>query len=304
MAQRLLDPRRDQRDVVEHLRLLRGVRRQVEERVAEELGGGLVAGDDHEEQEGHDLAVGEPVAVHLRGDQRRGQVVGRGTAALGHHLAVVAEEREGRLHAGLRYVADAVLTVHDQVGEASYLVAVGHRHAHHLGDDVHRELAGEVVDPVGLAALGVGGEGALEVALGQRLHLRRQLADPARREGRGDQLADPRLLGAVEAEEAHHPVRFGVPRGRVERDAHPVGEHRVVAQHVEDVLVTRDHPDVVGGRVEDRRLVPQALVRRVRVVLEGVVVGVEDQLAGGAGGHQLPRRMTSAAETRRSAISS
>ena len=50
----------------EDLVLLLGVAGQVEDRVAQQLGGRLVSGDDHEEQEADDLLVGQPVAVERR----------------------------------------------------------------------------------------------------------------------------------------------------------------------------------------------------------------------------------------------
>ncbi len=65
-AQGLLDPRLDQAGVRaprEDGRELFGVLREVEQRVAEQLGRGLVARHDHQEEEGDDLLVGEPVTV-------------------------------------------------------------------------------------------------------------------------------------------------------------------------------------------------------------------------------------------------
>ena len=167
-AQRLLDPRVDHRGRRARVRSktcceLVGVPGQVEERVAEQLGGGLVAGDDHQEQERDDLLVGEPVAVDLGLEQRAGEVVGRPAPALVDHVLVVADQAERGSDAGRRDVVDAVLAVHHEVGLAAYLDAVGLGDAHHLGDDVHRELAGEVGDPVEAAQL----EALGEVAVGE-----------------------------------------------------------------------------------------------------------------------------------------
>jgi hypothetical protein len=65
VAQRLLDPARDQRGVVgEELALVR-VAPQPVERVREQLGRGLVARDDHQVAERLHLHVGEPFSVDL-----------------------------------------------------------------------------------------------------------------------------------------------------------------------------------------------------------------------------------------------
>ena len=87
-------------------------------------------------------------------------------AALGDHVGVVADERDGGLDAGRRHVVHALLAVHEQVGQAAQLVAVGRGHADQLGDDVHRQLAGEVADEVERAAARAPARGAAGRARG------------------------------------------------------------------------------------------------------------------------------------------
>ena len=82
VAQRLLDPQRNPLEVVVDRGQLIGVLVTPERRVGKQFGGGLVAGDHHQEQEAEDLFVGEPVAVDLGLQQRRRQVVGELLAAL------------------------------------------------------------------------------------------------------------------------------------------------------------------------------------------------------------------------------
>jgi hypothetical protein len=57
--------------------------------------------------------------------------------------AVVLDQLERGVDALRGDVADALLAVDHEVGEAPDLVAVGLGDAHQLGDDVHRQLAGE-----------------------------------------------------------------------------------------------------------------------------------------------------------------
>ena len=106
--------------------------------VGKEFGGGLVAGDHHQEHEPQDFVVGEPVAVDLGLQQRRRQVVGRLLAALGDHLLVVDDQVEGGLDRFRRHVGDAVFAVHHAVGPGAHVRPIGIGDSHQLGDDVHR----------------------------------------------------------------------------------------------------------------------------------------------------------------------
>ncbi len=193
---------------------------------------------------------------------------------------------------------DAGLAVHDQVGEPAYLEPVGLGHAHHLGDDVHRQSAGEVGDPV--EALTVLGhlQALVEVVVGEPLDLRRELGDPARGEALGDQRAQPLLARRVHAQERRHPVRVGAPGALLDRDTHRVGVDALGADRVLDVGVPGQRPEVVLSVVVQRLLVTTAPVDRVGVLLERVVVRVEDDRA-----HTLPFMITATTASSRSPIS-
>jgi hypothetical protein len=306
VPQRLLDPRVHRRLAGEDALAPPRVCGEVVEGVAEQLRRRLVAGHHHEEEEPDDLVVGHAVALDLGGDQRRRQVVGRPPVPLRDVLPVVLEELHRRLDAGRRDVAQPVLAVDQEVGQPPHLGAVGRRDAEHLGDDVHRHLAGEVADPVEVRGAGRR-ERRVEVVLGDPPDLRLQLQDAARREAARDQLAQPRLLRRVHRQERHHRVRVRVPGAAVQRDAHRVAVRGIRAQRGVDVGVPRQHPEVVCLVVVQRRLAAQARVDRVRVVLEGVVVGVEVERrrrAVQAGAHEVPARITATTSSSRRASSS
>ena len=210
-------------------------------------------------------------------DQRAGQVVARRTTPLVDHVLVVADQPERRVHRGRRHVVDAVLAVHDDVGLAAYLRAVLLGDAHHLGDDVHRELAGEVGDPVEAAHLQALGE----VAVGQLLDPRQQVVDAARGEAAGDEGAQPLLARRVHAEDRHHLVRVRAPGRLLDRDAPGVGVGALGADRLGDVGVPGQRPQVEGRVVVQRLVLAQPGVDRVGVLLEGVVVRVQRQRLAG-----------------------
>ena len=156
VAQRLLDPQRDPLEIGVDRGQLIGVLVAPERRIGKQFGGGLVAGDHHQEHEAEHFFVGQPVAVDLGLEQRGRQIVGRLLAAVGDHLLVVDDQVDRRLDRGLGHVVDAVLAVHDAVGHRPDAVAILDGHAHQLGDDVHRQLAREFRDVVdGFAGVGL-----------------------------------------------------------------------------------------------------------------------------------------------------
>ena len=160
------------------------------------------------------------------------------------HRLVVDDQPQRRLGAGLRDVVHAVLAVHHDVGLATDLGAVLLGDAHHLGDDVHREAAGEVGDPVD--ALPVPGlvQALGEVAVGELLDARQQVVDAARCEAAGDERAQPVLARRVHAQDRHHLVRVGSPGGLLDRDAPRVGVDVVALERRGDVLVPHQRPEV------------------------------------------------------------
>ena len=100
------------------------------------------------------LADRVAAAAELGCDQRGGEVVGGGVTTLLDHLGVVGHQLDRGLHAGLGHVADAVLAVHDQVGEASYLT-------HFLPAQLLIGVSiGTTMSTLGAAASGAGGADA------------------------------------------------------------------------------------------------------------------------------------------------
>ncbi len=224
-------------------------------------------------------------------------------AALVDHRLVVGDQPERGVHRRRRDVVDAVLAVHDEVGLAAYLRAVLLGDAHHLGDDVHRELAGEVGDPVELPAVAAQLETLGQIAVGELLDARQQVVDPARGEAARDEGAQPVLAGRVHAEDRHHLVGVGSPGRLLDRDAVGVGVGAVGPQRLGDVGVPRQRPEVERRVVVERLVLAQPGVRRVGVLLERVVVGVERDGCLGRG-HALPLRIVAMTASSRSGSSS
>ena len=218
VAQRLLDPPRTRSGPSRSKTLgpLVGVRGRAVERVAEQLGRRLVAGDDHQEEERHDLVVVEPVAVDLGLEQRA--TSGPRSAASGARstiVGVVADQRRSRppcRRAGRRARPPRGAPAGRPPAQ---FVAVGLRHAEHLGDHVHRELAGEA--PRSSRPHPPAAATSVEVAPVIRGCAARA-RHPARGEAAGDQGAHPDVPRRVHREERHRLARPGSTRP-VERDA-------------------------------------------------------------------------------------
>ncbi len=274
VAQALLHPQRDPRRVGVHPGELVGVAVGPIQRGAQQFGGGLVAGDHHQEQEREDLLVGEPVAADLGLQQRRGQVVRRGLLVLLDQIDVVEHQIGRGLHRRLRHVGEPVFAVQHPVGEFADARPVRLRHPHELGDDVHGEFAGELGDEIE-RAVGAVRQGGVEVGGGDLGHPRLQLAGAPRSEPLGDQGAQPQMLRVVEGEERHHLVGVSGPRDRVQGDPVDVGERGGVAEPRHDVGVARQRPEVQVVVVVQRGLVAQPPVVRERVLVEVVVVRIQ-----------------------------
>ena len=210
VAKRLLNPMLDVCAVAERLGPLLRVPPGPVPGVAQQLRGGLVAGHDHQEQEGDDLVVAEAVAVDLGVHQRRGHVVGRLDAPGSQHVGVVAGQREGRVHRRRWDVLDACFTVDQQVRQAPQVVAVRGWNAHQLRHDVHRQPASEVGDEVELAAL----QRRVEVAAGQLEDAGLELDDPTRREALRHERPHAGVPGRVHRQEASRCARPWAPRRR------------------------------------------------------------------------------------------
>ena len=210
----------------------------------------------------------------------------RPPAALGHHVGVVGGEGERRLGALGGDVGHPLLAVEHGVGEPPQLGAVGCGHPHQLGDHVHGEQAGEVGDEVEAPAL----ERRLQVLEGQLADARLQLGHPPGGEALAHQRAQPGVCGRVHGQERHRAVGVGAEGGRVERDAVGVGEALHVPEGRQHVAMAGEGPEVELLVAVDGASAPEPGVGRVRVLVDGVVVGaVRRRLHRGARHRCSPR---------------
>lgn len=86
-------------------------------RVGQKFRSRFVAGDDHQEEKRQNLVLVEPIAVDLRGDERRGEIIPRLGPPGRDELLVVGDELECGVHRGLGHVEDVLLTVHHLIGQ-------------------------------------------------------------------------------------------------------------------------------------------------------------------------------------------
>ena len=128
----------------------------------------LVAGGREQDEERLELARRQPLAVDLGLDEPGRDVVARlaparlaELAAVGHQLGRIrARERQlAQLGVAQRDLGDRALAHHLRVGVPEQLVAevdqqaaILDRQAHDLGEDPHRDLRGDRLDPVELVA--------------------------------------------------------------------------------------------------------------------------------------------------------
>jgi hypothetical protein len=286
VAQRLLHPARNQRRVVAHALPLVGVLPQPVDGVPEQLGGGLVAGDDHEEEEGDDVPVAEAVAVDLGGQQGVGEVVLGARAVRFHVPGEVAEDVGRCLHSLRRHLCPALLAVNHGVGPGPQRVAVFARHSDHLADHVHGELAGELLDEVAAPGLGEG----VQIVHRQGPDVGLEVGDAAGCEAPAHQAPEPVVARRVHGQERHDRGGF-LHLLALERHALGVGEAQRVAKSREHVRVSRQGPEIAFFVVVHGGLVAQGPVHGVGVFLGLPVVGIEvDQarLLGRAGPCNIP----------------
>ena len=269
-AQRLLHPVGNPRWILAHERALLGMAPQPVDRVREHLGGGLVARHDHQVREREDLAVVEPLALRLHLEQHREQIVAGPRAARGDHLAEIAADPRERRDALGRHAGVSLFAVHEQIGAAAQLGAVGARHAEHLADHVHRHLARELVDEVEAART----DERIEIGRRKIADALLERGDPTRREALRDQSAQARVPGRIEREERGACGRLRPPRLGIERHAVIVGEERSVPERREHIGVARQRPEVECVVAVDRRVGAQRRVGRVRILVDLIGVRV------------------------------
>ena len=261
---------------------LLAVAQQRADAVAERVHGRFVPGVQQHDDGRDDLVVGELPAVDPRSDERAHHVVARRAAPLLDQPEHVVAELGGRLRGRLRLLLGRVELVHLHVtmGPVEQVaVAIG-RHAEQPADQRDRVRLREVVEEVEAVAR----EAVVEELVRELLGRFAQRFDRARRECRRDELADSRVLGRFDEEEA---PAFDVPERlppRVERlglelrlraDMAEVAAEALVAQAGAHLCMARDEPAVEPLVVGDRSLLPQRVQCGIRVGDERRVCRVE-----------------------------
>ena len=181
-----------------------GVAHQLEDAGADQVHGGLVAGDEQQRHLVAQLHRRQAVAVLLGGDQRRQQVVGRVRPLPRDDLVDVRVHRLLAVDRRLDLLVgdDRVERLDDRSGPLGDLRLVGLGHPEHLGDHVERQREGQVGDDVTVAALG----DRVEHLVDELLHPRSQRLDRRRRERLAHQPAQAGVVGWVDVEHARRPL--------------------------------------------------------------------------------------------------
>ncbi len=281
-AQCLLDGRRNERRVGQEPRALVGKGGEPVDRVAEQLGGRLVARDQQQEAEAEHLGGGERPVTFLRGDERAHQIFTRCSATLGDHVTEVSVESSRPLNALPTQLCTALFAVQHCVGPRTELVLILTRDAEHHRDDGHRELAGKVVDHVDA---GPGDEVRRELP-GQIGDRRLEVGHPAGGEGPADQRPQLGVPGRVHLDEH----RLDVLGPALKGDAPGGRERRPVVDGGPDVVMPRKRPEPPLGVEVRRRLVPELPVGRIGVFVVGVAVGIEANHGSDPNGTRRPVR--------------
>ena len=204
VPQHLLDRGRDEPEIGPQPRELAGVAGQRQQGVGDEVAGGVVAGDDQELEEAVQVVVGEPLAVDLRGDDRRPYVVAWPGPLLGRPLARVAEHLDERGQECLRVAVLGIVEPDQRVRPLVEQVAILGGDAEDVGQHPQRHLGGHVGEEVDLAELADRVDDVACVA-GDRVG--QLAADGLRGERAVDDLAELGVFRRVHVE--HHPAQHG-----------------------------------------------------------------------------------------------
>ncbi len=169
--------------------------------VADEVDGGLVAGDVQQHDERHQLGGGEAVAGLLDEQQLRQQVVARGARRRSsmtsrRYRPSAGRRLVGRLHR--RVVGGRLQRRRERLRPVADLGLAFGGHAQQVGDHLERHREGQLVDQLHRAALGR----AVEDVVDQLLDPRTEPLDGRRGERQRDEAAQPGVIGRVEAEDA------------------------------------------------------------------------------------------------------
>ena len=241
----------------------------------EQPAGGLHAGAGDDGDEDEELLLGELAAlagevVELDVQQLGDEVVG-GVLCPPGDVVGVGLAAEVAVLGDLQRLAGLVAQLAD--GGVAHRRLVGFGDAHEHADGLDRHLGAEVeheVEPVvALERVEAGGAERPDLVL--------ELLHPARGERPGDQGPVHRVLRRVLVDEdARRHDRVGLDH--LEDVALGRAQPRGVLQRGLDVGETAEAPEVESLVAVERRLVPQALVGRVRVGVDLDVVGVVVQV--------------------------
>ena len=158
-----------------------GMAEQQVDAVADQVGGGLVAGVEQEDAVVQQLQLRQPVVLVAArrdlaaGDQRRedfAAVAGRFPLAARHQIAQIILELGDRGDAAVELLLGQhrLQRAEDFQRPVAQRAALVLRDAEQVADQLHRDRGGEVLDQVDRAALGRGVEQAVDQRLDARLH--------------------------------------------------------------------------------------------------------------------------------------
>ena len=183
VTQRLLDRHRDEVAVGAQAFVQVGVVRHRPQQVADQVTGGLVAGDEEEHELRARLDVGEVATLDLALEQAGHEVVAGVVAALGDERVDVVGElgvRAGEADAALVAVRRGPGALHDLVGPRRPAVEVLRRRAEQVGDHVVGHRHHVVVDEVERPRTC---EQVVEQVVAQLLAERLDVDEPVHRDG-------------------------------------------------------------------------------------------------------------------------
>ena len=247
---------------------------QLDHRVADESGRGLVAGHQQQDEHADHLVVAQLRALDLGLHQPGEEILARSPAPfVGEsrevlpHLADQASQLAQALRR--RRHEEAVPEVGDRgVGPRLELLAVLGRDTDDLGDDDDRQRIGERPHEVDLACV----ESPVDQLVGDLAHARLEAADDTRGEGLVHQAAQPRVLRRILAEHARFGDLLRIDTRWCGKTARP--RLRVLQDRLH-VRVAEDGHDRQLGVAEGGVVAPAAGVERKRVASRLRIEGIE-----------------------------
>ena len=279
--QHLFQRGRQQAQVVAEPDELTGVLRQGQQRVRQQVAGGVVARDHQQLEEPVEVVVGEPVAVDLGVDDRAPHVAGGVRPLFRGALPAVGEHLAERGHECLRIAAVFWVVQADQgVRPLEQQMPVLGAHTEHIRQHAQRHFGGDRGDEIDLAFLA---HRVDDGACVTRDRVEQLAPDRLRSEGAVDDLAELGVLRGIHVQ--HHPAEhLDVGRSRIAQHAGtaPGGEVGGGAGDVCNVGVPQDGPEAGPTREragcgfvhpDDRAGAAQLGEQRVGYAV-GVVIGV------------------------------